>query len=57
MFVLDFYLHIFGSYFDKNRPYDFFLSFTLYFAILIAFSHVTYNAIELPFLKHRKRYA
>lgn len=57
LFVLDFYGHVVGNFFDKNNPYEFIVSFSAYFMIVIIFSHVTYNAIELPFLKHRKIYS
>jgi len=56
MFVLDFFLHFVGGRLNNSSLSHFFLSFSLYFVLLLILAHITYYAIELPFLKRRKAY-
>ncbi|MBU1042250.1 MAG: acyltransferase [Proteobacteria bacterium] len=55
LFVLDGYSHL-GFTWQYGSLKHFAASFVLYYTLLIAFSHVTYNAIELPFLRYRRVY-
>jgi peptidoglycan/LPS O-acetylase OafA/YrhL len=56
LFVLDFWLHFIGQHLDYGSGVSLGISFIAYYCILVAFSHVTYNAIELPFLRFRHVY-
>jgi peptidoglycan/LPS O-acetylase OafA/YrhL len=58
LFVLDFFLRGIAEFISLDNNYlEYLTKFITYIFLLIFFSHVSYNAIELPFLKIRKQYA
>ncbi len=56
LFILDFWGHAIAHHFDKDSLTILCLSFIGYYSVVVAFSHITYNAIELPFLRFRRVY-
>jgi peptidoglycan/LPS O-acetylase OafA/YrhL len=56
LFVLDFWLHLYGLPSELNSGISFAVSFLSYFCVLLVFSHISYNSFELLFLKLRRTY-
>jgi peptidoglycan/LPS O-acetylase OafA/YrhL len=59
MFILDFFIRVvdLNSLSKAGLVSSYISVFICYFALLLIFSHISYKAIELPFLNSRKQYA